>query len=257
VLTGFPTWLVRTFSALLFLPQLSGYTTKLSNTLSLLRAKERDKAMEFLVIPLLIASYVGVAMFLAQFLYAHYVRNDPEFKGRLPMGIRFSGNFTVNYKYGYRSAYLLGVCSMLLVAVLLLFFPEVQSLTIAELIRNSWWRLMATLVLVLFSHFLATSTTKLAFNLSTVGMMWLSLYASIAEANFEFLVQSIIAFAAFMGALGVGWFMFFQAPRLRKFEDRRDYRNWVLNPVEYFWGTYAWNVGAGGIVAILVYGLSH
>jgi hypothetical protein len=204
----------------------------------------------------LIAGYVGVTMFLAQFLYARYIRNDPEFKGRLPMGIRFRGSFTVNYKYGYWSACLLGVCSMLLVAVLLLLFPEVQSLTTAELIRSSWC-LMPTLVLVLFSHFLATSTTKLALNLSTLGMMCLSVYASIAEANFEFLVQCIIAFAAFMGALGVGWFMFFQAPRLRKFEARQDYRNWVLNPVEYFWGTYAVSVGAGGIVAMLIYGLNH
>jgi hypothetical protein len=205
---------------------------------------------------ILIAIYVGVAMFSAQFLYARYVRNDPETKGKLPIGIRFRGDFTVGYKYGYISACLLSICSILLVTVLLLLFPEGQSLTTAELIRSSWC-LLPTLVLVLFSHFLATSTTKLALNLSTVGMMCLSLYASIAEANFEFLVQCIVAFAAFMGALGVGWFMFFQAPRLRKFEGRRDYRNWVLNPVEYFWGTYAVSVVGGSIVAIFVYGLSH
>ena len=195
-------------------------------------------------------------MFLAQFLYVRYMKNDPQFKGRIPMGIRFRGDFQVSYKYGYWLAGLLFISSVSLVVVLLLLLPDVSGLTIAELIRSSFG-LLWLLVLVLFSHFCATSTTKLALNSSTIGMMLLSIYASTAEANFEFLVQCLIAFAAFMGALGISWFLFFQFPRLRRFENRRDFRNRVLNPVEYFWGTYLVSIGGGSIVAILVYGLSH
>ncbi|HUT97255.1 MAG TPA: hypothetical protein VMW60_03945, partial [Dehalococcoidales bacterium] len=139
----------------------------------------------------LIAGYVGLSMCLTQVLYVRYMKNTPGFKGRIPMGMSFEGNFEVGHKCSYWFAVVLFVVSVLIVIWQLSLLPEIGSFTVVKLIKSSGYLLLASVLLVMLSHFLGTSATKLSFNLSTIGMMYLALYASIASVKFEFIIQFI------------------------------------------------------------------
>lgn len=199
---------------------------------------------------IMISAYFGMALFLSQFLHSYYVKRDPKYKGNLAIGLPYFNVGSVNYKYGYLTAFIILFSGFFITFSLLSLIPSIEGSTFGEFFisygRNV---LLALFAIYLFAQVVGPSASKLFIDGIAMFMVMVIIYSSTKDANFSSIIGPMGVIASISYALAGKWICDFQRDRVRKYGVKHVY----FIPTFYMFGSLTFNWVVGIMIALTTY----
>jgi len=182
--------------------------------------------------------YISFGFFLTQLLRSYYVKHDPQYsdpeynrrwhnyimeegeKGRFEVGLSFfhSRKDTVGYKFGYRSAILLGITTFFILLPILFHLPNHEINGLETFSRDYMlWIAFPLVSIWLIADFFGPSLTKFILNGTLIAMTFLIFYLSLSNNGKTWVITPFLAI--FWGLIGIGykWLTSWVRDRLQKY----------------------------------------